>query len=584
MTTLRLALAQVNPVVGDLAGNADIVADYTARAAASGADVVAFPEMMLTGYPIEDLALRESFQQASRATVHALARRLDRSGHGDIVVVVGFLDAAADDVGALGRPRGGARNAAAVLQHGQVAAVYSKHHLPNYGVFDEFRYFVPGTDALIIEVGGAAVAVTICEDLWQDGGPVAAVTGAGVDLLLVINGSPYERSKDDQRLELCRRRAAEVGCPLAYVNMIGGQDELVFDGDSMVVAPDGTVVARSPEFVADLSVVDVAVGDGAPHAAQPMLPGVRRVVLTAQEKERPPLPAPTVAPELADAPEVYLALMLGLRDYVRKNGFRSVALGLSGGIDSALVAALACDAIGAENVIGVSMPSEYSSTHSRDDAAELARRTGLRYRTVEIAPMVEAFRDRLGFTGLAEENLQARVRGVILMGISNADGPLVLATGNKSEIAVGYSTIYGDAVGGFAPIKDVPKSLVWELSRWRNADAATRGEVPPIPENSIEKPPSAELRPDQLDTDSLPDYAILDDVLDAYVEHDRGAAELLEAGFDHELVERIVGLIDRAEYKRRQYPPGTKITYKAFGRDRRLPITNRWREEPGERN
>ena len=583
MTTLRLALAQVNPVVGDLAGNAAIVADVTARAAAAGADLVAFPEMMLTGYPIEDLALRESFQRASRATLDDLAQRLERSGHGDLAVVVGFLDAVDEGAAVLGRPRGGARNAAAVLQHGRVAAVYAKHHLPNYGVFDEFRYFVPGTEALVVELGGAAVALTICEDLWQEGGPVAAVRDAGVDLLLVINGSPYERSKDDQRLDLCRRRAAEAGCPLAYVNMIGGQDELVFDGDSMVVAADGTLLARSPEFVPDLLLLDLPVAADRPAPATragAAAPVVTRVPLTMPGHEHPPLPTPAVAPELADAPEVYLALMLGLRDYVRKNGFGSVALGLSGGIDSALVAALACDAIGAENVIGVSMPSEYSSAHSRDDAAELARRTGLRYRTVEIAPMVDAFRDRLGFTGLAEENLQARVRGVILMGISNAEGPLVLATGNKSEIAVGYSTIYGDAVGGFAPIKDVPKSLVWELSRWRNADAAARGEVPPIPENSIEKPPSAELRPDQLDSDSLPDYAILDDVLDAYVEHDRGAAELLDAGFDHELVERIVGLIDRAEYKRRQYPPGTKITYKAFGRDRRLPITNRWRERP----
>lgn len=565
MTTMRLALAQVNPTVGDLAGNAAIVLGRTKEAVASGADLVVFPEMMLTGYPIEDLALRSSFQRASRLAIVELARRLGAEGCGGAAVVVGFLDAD-------GESGGGARNAAAVLFGGEVVAVYAKHHLPNYGVFDEFRYFVPGAEGLVLRINGTDVALAICEDLWQPGGPVADVRAAGAGLLVVINGSPYERAKDDLRLDLCRRRAAEAGCTLAYVNMVGGQDELVFDGDSMVVGADGRVLARAYEFVEQLLVLDLDLppAAGAPRGAE---------ITTAAPAEPPALPEPVVAPELADAPEVYRALVLGLGDYVRKNGFSSVALGLSGGIDSALVAAIACDAIGAEHVIGVSMPSKYSSQHSRDDAAELARRTGLRYRTVPIAPLVAAFDGALGLTGLAEENLQARVRGVTLMGISNSEGPLVLATGNKSEIAVGYSTIYGDAVGGFAPIKDVPKSMVWELSRWRNADAQGRGEVAPIPPNSIDKPPSAELRPDQLDTDSLPDYALLDDILDAYVEHDRGAEELLAAGFDHELVERIVRLIDFAEYKRRQYPPGTKITYKAFGRDRRLPITNRWREE-----
>ncbi|MDQ1247023.1 MAG: hypothetical protein QG597_1393 [Actinomycetota bacterium] len=581
MTTLRLALAQVNPTVGDLAGNAAMVVQQSLRAATSGADLVAFPEMMLTGYPIEDLALRGSFQRACRLAVEQLARDLAEAGCGDLVVVVGFLDSLGSDADSgPGRPRGGARNAAAVLHRGEVRGVYAKHHLPNYGVFDEFRYFVPGEEPLLFRVSGVDVALAICEDLWQDGGPVAQVRDSGAGLLLVINGSPYERSKDDARLALCRRRSAEAGCPIAYVNMVGGQDELVFDGDSMVVRPDGTIVARAREFVDELLVLDLevaAAAQGGPGAATVVIPET-----ATPGRPKPPLQQPVVAPELADAPEVYLALTVGLRDYVRKNGFGAVALGLSGGIDSALVAAIACDAIGAENVIGVSMPSRYSSDHSRDDAAELARRTGLRYRTVEIAPMVAAFQQSLGLTGLAEENVQARVRGVTLMGISNAEGPLVLATGNKSEIAVGYSTIYGDAVGGFAPIKDVPKSLVWELSRWRNSAAAARGEVPPIPENSIAKEPSAELRPDQLDSDSLPDYALLDEILDAYVEHDRGAAELLESGFEHDLVHRIVRLIDLAEYKRRQYPPGTKITYKAFGRDRRLPITNRWREHvPG---
>ena len=584
MASLRLALAQLNPVVGDLEGNAAAVLSAASRAAASGATVVAFPEMMITGYPIEDLALRASFQRASQDAVAALASELVDAGLGDLVVIVGFLDAdRTPQPEATGRPRGGPRNAAAVLHGGRVVAVYAKHHLPNYGVFDEYRYFVPGEESLTVDVNGTRIAVAICEDLWQEGGPVARVGESGADVLLVINGSPYERSKDDVRLELCRRRAAEAGCTLAYVNMVGGQDELVFDGDSMVVTATGDVLARAPEFVEDLLVIDLPAGPArrAPTNQTPDAGASDRVVtIRTSANESTELPAPTVAPELDDAPEVYLALTTGLRDYVRKNGFTSVTLGLSGGIDSALVAAIACDAIGAGNVIGVSMPSAHSSQHSKDDARDLAERTGLSFRTVPIPPMVDAFESSLNLTGLAAENLQARVRGVILMGISNEEGPLVLATGNKSEIAVGYSTIYGDAVGGFAPIKDVPKTLVWELARWRNAEAAARGETPPIPESSITKPPSAELRPGQLDTDSLPDYDELDAVLDAYVEQDLGAGDLVAAGFNEALVDRVIRMIDLAEYKRRQYPPGTKITYRAFGRDRRLPITSRWRERP----
>lgn len=556
MSSLRIALAQVNPTVGDLAGNSDVVVQWALKAMQAGADVVAFPEMVLTGYPIEDLALRRSFQRASRASLDALAPRLAEAGLSELTVVVGFLGSDDEDLPAVtGRPRGGPRNAAAVIRGGKVVAEYAKHHLPNYGVFDEYRYFVPGEQSCTIEIDGAKVAIAICEDLWREGGPVADVQSNDADVLLVINGSPYERSKDDLRLDLCRMRAAQTGCTVAYVNMVGGQDELVFDGDSMVVTADGEVLGRAHEFVEELLVVDVPLA-GATVQVNPA----------------------EVAPELPDPPEVYLALTLGLRDYVRKNGFTKVALGLSGGIDSALVAALACDAIGAENVIGVSMPSIYSSQHSRDDAKEMADRTGLNFREVPIPTMVDAYDAALDLSGLAEENLQARVRGVILMAISNSEGPLVLATGNKSEIAVGYSTIYGDAVGGFAPIKDVPKSLVWQLARWRNDDAVARGQTPPIPENSISKPPSAELRPDQLDTDSLPDYAELDEILDAYVEQDIGGPDLIAAGFDSALVERIIRMIDLAEYKRRQYPPGTKITYRAFGRDRRLPITSKWRE------
>jgi NAD+ synthase (glutamine-hydrolysing) len=458
-----------------------------------------------------------------------------------------------------------------VLHGGRIVARYAKHHLPNYGVFDEYRYFVPGTGTTIVRVDGVDIALAICEDLWQDGGPVAEVSATGAGLLVVINGSPYERNKDDARLELCSRRAREAGCALAYVNLVGGQDELVFDGDSLVVDAQGVLVARAPQFAESLLVVDLELPMADPTTSR------SSAAIGFPVPHHEPLPA-VVAQRLSDHAEVWAALVLGLRDYVGKNGFRSVVLGLSGGIDSAVVAAIAVDALGADNVHGVSMPSVYSSQHSRDDAADLAHRTGVHYRTVAIAPIVDAFQSQLSLTGLAEENLQARVRGTTLMAISNAEGHLVLATGNKSELSVGYSTIYGDAVGGFAPIKDVPKVDVWALARWRNAEAQARGETPPIPSSSIDKPPSAELRPGQLDTDSLPDYAELDGLLDDYVENDRGAAELVAAGFDRALVERVLRLTDTAEYKRRQYPPGTKISVKGFGRDRRLPITNRWRE------
>ncbi len=573
MAQLRVALAQVNPVVGDLAGNADLLLRTAREAAASGAHLVAFPEMFLTGYPVEDLALRHSFVEASRAALADLAPRLVSDGLGDLAVVVGYLDRLEGGADRLGLPQGSPQNAAAVLHGGQVVARYAKHHLPNYGVFDEFRYFVPGTAPCVVRVHGVDVAIAICEDLWQDGGPVAETRAAGAGLLLVVNGSPYELDKDDVRLELCRRRAAEAGCTLAYLNMVGGQDELVFDGDSIVVDVEGRVLDRAGQFSEELVVIDLDLPE-AGAAGHP--------VAEIGAGPLPPYPARAgrTVDRLDDEGEVYAALTMALRDYVRKNGFGSVVIALSGGIDSALVAALACDALGPENVHGVSMPSDYSSQHSRDDAADLAKRTGCGYRTVEIAPMVDAYQRQLALSGLAEENLQARVRGTALMGISNQEGHLVLATGNKSELAVGYSTIYGDAVGGFAPIKDVPKTLVWRLSRWRNAEAVRQGETAPIPPSSIEKPPSAELRPGQLDSDSLPDYADLDALLDSYVEQDKGAAQLLAAGFDRALVERVLRLTDAAEYKRRQYPPGPKISFKAFGRDRRLPITNRWREEP----
>ncbi len=581
MPQLRLALCQVNATVGAIAANTEIVVARAQEAAAAGAQLVAFPEMVLTGYPVEDLALRRSFQRASRAALDALATRLADSGLGEVAVVVGYLDIDETARPQLGRPAGAPENALAVLHGGRVAIRSAKHHLPNYGVFDEFRYFVPGNVLPVVRLHGIDIAFAICEDLWQDGGPVAAAGGADVGLLVVINGSPYELNKDDTRLALCARRAAEAGATLAYVNLVGGQDELVFDGDSLVVSAAGEVLARAPQFAEAVLVVDLDLPAG---PAEPVDLGAGDVTVERRLISSEPLPEwdpqPVAVPARLEAEaEVYAALVTALGDYVRKNGFRSVILGLSGGIDSALVAAIACDAIGATNVHGVSMPSAYSSEHSRSDADDLAARTGCQYRSVPIAPMVDAYMDALKLSGLAEENLQARVRGTTLMGLSNAEGHLVLATGNKSELAAGYSTIYGDAVGGYAPLKDVQKTLVWKLSEWRNAEAERRGDTPPIPPNSITKPPSAELRPGQLDTDSLPDYAVLDDLLDDYVERDASAADLVAAGFDPALVERILRLIDLAEYKRRQYPPGTKIGARAFGRDRRLPITNGWREQ-----
>ncbi|WP_197321447.1 NAD+ synthase [Saccharomonospora sp. NB11] len=578
MRQLRIASAQVNTCVGDLSGNSDLVVEHTRSAAAEGAHVVVFPEMTLTGYPVEDLALRRAFADAAREAVHTLARALVDAECGELLVVVGYLDA--DDVGP--------RNAVAALYRGEVVATQFKHHLPNYGVFDERRNFKPGDELTVLRLHGVDLGMVVCEDLWQEGGPITALGALGVDLVLSPNASPYERDKDDVRLPLVARRAAEAKAPIVYTNQVGGQDDLVFDGDSIVVAADGTLLARAPQFTEHLLVIDLDLPDrdlptvtNGSEVLRDRVEGfvVRRRVLSEAPLERYPVThRPRVAEPLSGEAEVWSALVVGLRDYVRKNGFRSVLLGLSGGIDSAVTAALAADALGADAVYGVSMPSRYSSDHSRSDAADLAERLGCHFRVEPVEDMVATYVDQLGLSGLAEENIQARARGMLLMALSNLEGHLVLATGNKTELAVGYSTIYGDAVGGFAPIKDVFKTHVWELARWRNAEAEKRGETPPIPPNSITKPPSAELRPGQLDTDSLPDYALLDDILDDYVEGDRGFADLLAAGFDAEVVDQVVRMVDRAEYKRRQYPPGTKITFKAFGRDRRLPMTNRWRE------
>jgi len=578
MAQLRLAMAQVNPVLGDLAGNSRMVRDRVHEAAAAGAHLVAFPEMMLTAYPVEDLALRESFVEASRGTLVRLAKELAEDGHGDLPVVVGYLDRAPADAPDADPRRTLPQNCAAVLHRGEVVARYAKHHLPNYGVFDEYRIFAPGRSLTVVRVRGVDVAIAICEDLWQEGGPVAETRAAGAQLLLVINGSPYEREKDDTRLDLVRRRAVEAGCPLAYLNMVGGQDELVFDGDSMVVDRAGQVLARGPQFVEDLVLVDLDLPGPAVDASH--LPDHVIHVVTSEDLV-PPYAAdpPPLYPRLDPVEEVWRAVTLGLRDYVRKNGFTSVLLGVSGGIDSTVVATMAADAIGAANVVAVSNPSRYSSQGSRDDARELAENLGLDYRVVPIEPMVASFLESLGLTGVAEENLQARVRAVIWMGLSNQEGHLVLANSNKSEVSVGYSTIYGDSVGGFAPIKDVPKTLVWQLARWRNADAERRGEKPPIPESSIVKAPSAELRPGQVDQQSLPPYDVLDAILERYVGGAEGRQQLVDDGFEPAVVDRVVSLVDRAEWKRRQFAPGPKISPLAFGKDRRLPITSRWREQ-----
>ena len=559
---LRVALAQVNPTVGALAANTELVLEYAGKASGAGAHLLVFPEMVLTGYPVEDLALRQSFRSASKQALASLAARL--VDYGEIVSVVGYLEESANK-----RPQ----NAVAIIYRGQVVATYIKHHLPNYGVFDEFRNFVAGDKSLVVRIHSVDVGVAICEDIWREQGPVSELAARTPGLVVVPNGSPFERNKDDLRAALVKRRAREIAAPLLYVNMTGGQDDLVFDGDSIAVAAQGDLIARAPQFFDGLMVVDVDVklGTSTPDVviSEDRVPGYLKLIHGAASRLEPEA-------------EIWQALVVGLRDYVNKNGFTSVILGLSGGIDSALTAAIAADALGADRVYGVAMPSQYSSEHSLADAAESAKRIGLHYRVLPIQPMVDTFVNNLGLTGLAEENVQARVRGTTLMALSNQEGHCVLATGNKSELAVGYSTLYGDAVGGFAPIKDLLKSEVWAISKWRNRVALAQGQTPPIPENSITKEPSAELRPDQKDSDSVPEYDVLDQILTIYIENDGGLAGIVQAGFSRELAIRVIGMVDRAEYKRRQYPPGTKVSRRAFGKDRRLPMTSTWRESSGE--
>jgi NAD+ synthase (glutamine-hydrolysing) len=552
---LRVAMAQVNPTVGDLAGNAALILAHAERAAQGGAQIALFPEMVLTGYPVEDLALRASFQEASRTAIEVLAAALPH----EITSIVGYLDCV----------DGAPANRVAVIKGGEIIARYTKCHLPNYGVFDEFRNFVAGAQSLVVRVHGVDVGILICEDLWIDGGAPALLAARTPGLVLVPNGSPYERNKDDVRLALVQKRSRELGAPLFYVNMTGGQDDLVFDGDSIAVDATGVIVARAPQFEDGMLLVDIECATAT---------SIPNVIISEEALTQSGQMSPGVAPRLGDEEEIWNAIVVGLRDYVAKNGFEKVLIGLSGGIDSALVAALAVDALGPEQVHGVAMPSKYSSQHSIEDAQALAANTGLGLRTVSIESMVDAYMDELTLTGLAEENLQARVRGTTLMAISNQENMLVLATGNKSELACGYSTLYGDAVGGYAPIKDIYKVDVWALARWRNALALAAGEVAPIPQRSIDKEPSAELRPDQKDSDSLPEYEVLDEVLRNYVDEDHGHDVLVAMGFDPALVKRVIAMVDKAEYKRRQYPPGTKVSKRAFGKDRRLPMTSHWRE------
>lgn len=567
---LRLALAQINPTVGDLGGNREKILARLKEARDLGADVVAFPEMALTGYPPEDLLLKADFVKGAARSLEEI-----RPATKGLTAIIGTI--LAEDA---------LYNAAAVLHDGALVAHYRKQSLPNYGVFDEKRYFRAGSDRILFRRAGVTFGVSVCEDIWYADGPPSAQAAAGADLLLNISASPYHMGKGQARERMLTQRATDAQAFVAYCNLAGGQDELVFDGQALVVGPQGQALARARQFAEDLLVADIdpSTGSRGPrNAPQPPSAegGFRLVDLPEPSRQRPPTrPAasPRMEEPLAPLAEVYQALITGTRDYVHKNGFRQVVLGLSGGVDSSLTAAIAADALGGGNVMGVAMPTRYSSAHSCDDAESLARNLGLRFLTVPIDGVFQSFLDALApsFQGktpdVTEENLQPRVRGTVLMALSNKFGWLVLTTGNKSEVGVGYSTLYGDTAGGFAVIKDVPKTLVYALSRHRNALAGK--DV--IPQRVLDKPPSAELRPDQKDTDSLPDYAILDPILQAYVEENCTPMEIAARGFEEATVRRVVGMVDRNEYKRRQNPPGIKITPRAFGKDWRLPVTNRY--------
>jgi NAD+ synthase (glutamine-hydrolysing) len=574
----RIALAQIDPTVGDLDGNVDRIRQATLCARQAGASIVAFPELAITGYPPEDLLLKVSFIEAAR---NALLDLLDVAPEIVLVVGIPWVD------------NGVLYNGAAVLAGGELVAVVPKHHLPTYGVFDEDRYFARGDLTYRFLWGSLRFGVTICEDIWYPVGPASSLAATGIDLIININGSPYHRGKWMQRQTMLQTRASDAGCYLAYVNMVGGQDELVFDGNSLVLGPDGEVLARAASFEEDLLVVDIAVDAvlsswlhdprrrwlATSDDTTVIAVHDREVRLPLPEQALPPIPDELRRPRVPlDGPaEIYAALVTGVRDYVRKTGFRTAVIGLSGGIDSSLTACIAADALGPENVTGLSMPSRYTSVASLEDAQQLAAALGIRFHVIPIEPVHQVFRQILAPLGnqpeepdIADENLQARIRGTILMTYSNRFGPIVLTTGNKSEMACGYATLYGDMAGGFAVLKDVPKLLVYELARYRNSIS------PVIPERVFTKPPSAELRPNQKDVDTLPPFEILDPLLERYVERDASVEDLVREGFDPAIIERVIRMVDRAEYKRRQAPPGIKLTPRAFGRDRRLPIANRY--------
>ena len=555
---VRIALAQMNTTVGDIDGNGARIVEAIERAEAAAAHVVAFPELAVTGYPPEDLVLKRPFVEDNSEALRSIA-----SHTGDTIAVIGFVDSDEDHL----------YNAAAVCHRGEVAGVYRKQLLPNYGVFDERRYFTPGEGHLLLETPEGVIGICVCEDAWGPAGPLVTQGDAGAQVIVNINASPFHKNKLREREAMLCERARRARSSIAYVNAVGGQDELVFDGGSLVVSPTGEVAARFPQFEEHFAVIEVGLGEARTGHA----PGIER-----RRLETATGPGETEAcmyEPLAPAEEIYRALCLGLSDYVRKNGFKKVVIGLSGGIDSTLTATIAADALGPDSVLGVAMPSEFSSSHSVEDAKALAANLDVEMLEIPIASTYHSYLDVLESAfgtsqmGLAEENLQARIRGNLLMAISNRYGHLVLATGNKSEMACGYATLYGDMAGGLAVLKDVFKTEVYELARYRNSVSQV------IPDNVMTKPPSAELRPDQKDTDSLPPYDELDPILEAYIEEDLGVTEIVGRGHDRATVERIVTLVDRSEYKRRQAPPGVKVTTKAFGRDRRLPITNRWRED-----
>lgn len=562
-SVLRIGLAQINPTVGDLAGNIELIINTYDSARAQGCDVVAFPELCVSGYPPEDLVLKAGFVADNRVAMQRCAEQTS-----DCVAVIGYVDV--DHQGRL-------FNAAAICLGGVVRGTYFKHLLPNYGVFDEDRYFTSGLDVsdspTLFQIGGIHVGVTICEDIWTADGPVRTQAQAGAVLNVNINASPYHRGKIGQRQQMLSERAQENRCAIAYVNQVGGQDELVFDGGSMLFAADGTLLSRSPQFVEDLVVADLE------FPPSGLAIGSNVIDVSSKSKARSTAAIPRVTPRCSDFEELYGALITGVRDYVKKNGFTDVVIGLSGGVDSALVAALATEALGADHVHGISMPSRYSSAGSRTDAAQLASNLGIKLQTISIEPAFQAYLEMCAPSfadkpvDLTEENLQSRIRGTTLMALSNKFGWMVLTTGNKSELAVGYFTLYGDSVGGFAVIKDLLKTTVYELCNHINL----RTDKELIPTAVITKPPSAELRPDQRDDQSLPPYDVLDAILRLYVEGDYTATEIIALGHESELVRRVARLVDINEYKRRQSPPGVRVTLKAFGKDRRLPITNAYR-------